>query len=276
MNKEPLLYTKSFIGQNNPQCFVSNISNGSVVMCTACSPVNLTMNQDASALLPIGLDSSVFVLADGAGGMRGGSQASSLVIEILSDSINKAVEVQADLRDAILNGIEQANLAIMALGIGAGSTISVVEQNGMTIRSYHVGDSDVIVMGQRGRLKHHTIAHSPVGYAIEAGLLDENEALHHNERHLISNILGSNDMHIAIGPTIELAENDTVLLASDGLTDNLSIDAIIDIVRIGKLSSSVRKLFKHTLEHMKNPPDLAASKADDLTIIAFRPKPFRK
>ena len=274
INREPLTQNKTFIGQNKPQCFVSNISIGSAVMCTAQSPDKTTGNEDSAALIPVNSESAVFVIADGAGGMRGGKQASAIAIETLIKVVSESVKSNTDIRNAILNGIEQANAAIINLGIGAGSTISVVEQNGMTIRIYHVGDSEVIVMGQRGRLIHQTIPHSPIGYAVEAGLIEPEEALHHEERHIVSNILGSNVMHIAIGPEIKLAKYDTVLLSSDGLTDNLSIDTIVNSVRKGRLSAAVRKLFKTTLKQMESPEATDACKPDDLTIIGFRQYPI--
>ena len=270
-----LQQAKYFISQNKPQSFITNISIGSAVMCTSRSPDKTTTNEDSAALIPVDKQSSVLVVADGVGGMRGGAQASALAIETLSKSINHSIKVKTDLRDAILNGIEQANAAIIALGMGAGTTISIVEQCGMSIRTYHVGDSDVIVMGQRGRLIHQTISHSPVGYAVEAGVINADEAMLHEERHLVSNVLGSSDMHIDLGPTIQLAKYDTVLIASDGLTDNVPVTTIINTVRKGRLSAAVRKLFKNTLEQMQNPTDSIASKPDDLTIIGFRPYPIK-
>ena len=275
INRERLNQVKSFIGQNKPQCFVSNIANGSVAMCTSRSPDKSTANEDSAAIIPVNDDSSVLVIADGAGGMRGGGQASAIAIESLINAVKQSVKDNTDLRDAILNGIEKANAKIIALGIGAATTISVVEQVGMTIRTYHVGDSEIIIMGQRGRLIHQTISHSPVGYAIESGLIDADEAMHHAERHLVSNILGSAEMHIAIGPSITLAKYDTVLLSSDGLTDNFSVSTVIDAVRKGRLSATVRKLFKQTLAYMQPSEESHEYKADDLSIIAFRPYPIK-
>jgi len=275
INREPLQQSKIFIGQNKPKCFVTNIANGSAAICTSRSPDKSTINEDASALIPVDKQSSVLVIADGAGGMRCGEKASELAITTLIDAIERSIKDKTELRESILNGIEQANKDILALGIGAATTISVVEQVGINVRTYHVGDSEIIVMGQRGRLIHQTIPHSPIGYALEAGLIDADEALHHDERHFVSNLLGTTDMHIAIGPMIKLAKYDTVLLSSDGLTDNFSSDTIINTIRKGRLSASARKLFKQTLEHMQSSKDEVISKPDDITIISYRPYPIK-
>lgn len=59
---------------------------------------------------------------------------------------------------------------MLAVGIGAATTLAVVKLSGRTIRPYHVGDPMILLTGQRGRIKHQNIAHSPVGYAVEAGM----------------------------------------------------------------------------------------------------------
>ena len=123
------------------------------------------------------------------------------------------------LRAAILDGLERANQRVLELGIGAATTLAVAEIAGTTLRPYHVGDSSILVVGQRGKMKLQTMLHSPTGYAVEAGLLDEADALHHEERHLISNMVGAVDMRIEVGSAIRLALRDTVLLATDGSSE---------------------------------------------------------
>ena len=131
------------------------------------------------------------------------------------------------LRTAILNGIEAANEAVMALGNGSATTLTVVTIEGLIVRSYQIGDSEALVVGQRGAIKLQTTAHSPTGFAVEAGFLDQREALHHEERHLVSNFLGSPDMRIDVGAGVELQSRDTVMIASDGLMDNVHLDEIM-------------------------------------------------
>jgi serine/threonine protein phosphatase PrpC len=157
------------------------------------------------------------------------------------------------LRTAILNGIEQANRAVSELGVGAATTLAIVEISGGVARSYHVGDSMILAVGQRGRVKLQTVSHSPVGYAVEAGMLDEAEALHHEDRHLVSNFIGSAEMRIEIGPPLNLAERDTLLLASDGLFDNLYNDEIIERTRKGPLEQVVRSLAGECRQRMTEP-----------------------
>ena len=157
-----------------------------------------------------------------------------------------------------------------ALGVGAGTTLAVAEIQGKWIRTYHVGDSGVVVIGQRGKLKLRTVDHSPTGYAQEAGMMDEHEAIHHEDRHILSNAVGASDMRIDVGPSVQMAPRDTVLLASDGLFDNLVFDRIVDRIRVGRLSGEVAKLSRETLRLMTSQSESHPSKPDDLTIVAFR------
>ena len=176
------------------------------------------------------------------------------------------------MRYGILNGFEQANKQVVEMGIGAATTLAVLEIQGNRVGPYHVGDSTIIVVGQRGKIKRQTAAHSPVGYGVEGGFLDEKSAVFHEDRHLISNMIGSADMHIEIGPTIELAARDTVILATDGLSDNLDTEEIVNAIRKGPLDKSLEALSSIARDRMQNPGNGHPSKLDDMTFIVFRLK----
>lgn len=227
-------------------------------------------NEDSAAVIPVDDHSAVMIVADGLGGLRGGHQASNLAVRLVADSIFAARDTRLPLRALILDGLERANQAIRDLGIGAATTIAAVEWRNGEIRPYHVGDSMILATGQRGRLRMQTVSHSPVGFAMEYGLLDESEAMHHEERHLVSNVVGSDDMRIELGPPLKLARYDTVLLASDGLLDNLYTDEIVDLIRKGPLAESLARLVEVARKRMSKPIAGAPCKPDDLTVVALR------
>jgi len=233
-------------------------------------PFRTSANEDAAALIPNGLDSLVLVVADGCGGMRGGEKASSLAVKHLARSVRRCNENPRLVRGAILDGIERANEAIQALKIGAACTIAVVEYSRGKIRSYHVGDSMVVVTSNRGAVRYQSLCHSPVGYAVEAGLLDQKQAMHHEDRHLVSNLVGSSRMRIEMGPWVKLSRHDRVLVASDGLFDNLQLDEIAARLRRSSLSEGVGKLSKLATKRMRSECDTRPSKPDDLTMVALK------
>lgn len=227
-------------------------------------------NEDAAALISVSDAATVAVLSDGAGGHPGGAKAAALAVKAVCESVAELGADPTNLRAAIINGFEAANGAIAALGTGAAATLAAVEVHGATMRAYHAGDSMVLVTGQRGRIKWLNIPHSPVGYAVEAGLLDRGDALHHEDLHLVSNLLGSQDMRIELGATVTLAQRDTIVVASDGLSDNLHLDEIVNAVRKGPLERAVDTLATLGRERMETPEKGAPSKPDDLTLVALR------
>lgn len=273
---EPKAYSlpspRVYARQDMPANETLSIAGGTAVIYTSHSPCKQSAdeNEDAALLAPCDTESGILAVADGLGGVRAGGTASLLTMETLTGAIARGLEDSAMLRTAVLNGVEQANTAVQALGIGTATTLAVVEVQGQTVRPYHVGDSMILVVGQRGKIKLQTTSHSPVGYGVEAGLLDEKEAMHHEDRHLVSNVIGDPDMKIEIGSVLHLAPRDTVLLASDGLFDNLHVDEIVARIRKGPLNSAVQRLATDAHKRMTDPVPGQPSKPDDLTILAFR------
>ncbi|TPW17167.1 MAG: serine/threonine protein phosphatase [Halothiobacillaceae bacterium] len=244
--------------------------SGEAAVYTHRSPGKLADNEDCAALIPFDEESGLLVVADGLGGQPNGDVASGLAIEALCAAIKRSAAESAQLRDAILDGFESANRQIMTRSVGAATTLVVIEIRGNTIRPYHVGDSMACVMGQRGKLKLLTLSHSPVGYAVESGLLDQNEALHHEDRNIVSNVVGIAGMRIEVGAALTLLPHDTLLIASDGLFDNFYMTEIIERSRKGPLREGMRRLVAEGQRRMVATQTAMPGHADDLTLIAFR------
>jgi len=243
---------------------------GTAVVFSRRSPAKDSANQDAAALIPYDDDSGVLVVADGAGGVRGGAQASSTTTYELCAALEQGVRDKRRLREAILDGIDGANREVQALAIGAATTLALVEISSDRVRPYHVGDSQALLIGQRGRLKFLTISHSPVGYAERSGLIDEEQAMGHEDRHFVSNVIGIPEMTIEVGAEFALAARDTLVVACDGLFDNLTKEEIITILRTGDLAEAVATLAEACSVRMQGGDASRPSKPDDLTVIAFR------
>jgi serine/threonine protein phosphatase PrpC len=255
---------------------VIGIGGGGMVAYTCRSPDKETDNEDTVAAIPYGPDAAVLVVADGAGGLPAGRRASRTAVSRLEASLQTAMSETTLLRTAILNGIDEANRAVLELGGGSATTLTVVTIEGSVARTYQIGDSEAIIVGQRGKVKAQTLAHSPTGFAVEAGFLDQRAALHHEERHLVSNFLGSSDMRIDMGGTVMLSSFDTVLVASDGLTDNLHFTEIVEVMRKGSLVAAAENLTRLAKRRMTVESKNQPSKPDDLSLILFRKRQKRK
>ena len=261
-------------GAFQPDQVEIEVAGGSAVAMTRRDPGKETENEDTVAIIPFGPGAAVLVVADGAGGLPAGKRASLTAVTTLAASLQSSMERTVLLRTAILNGIEAANEAVLALANGSATTMTVITIEGLMALSYQIGDSEGLVVGQRGLIKLQTTAHSPTGFAVEAGFLDQRDALHHHDRHLVSNFLGTSDMRIDMGAGVELRPRDTVLVASDGLTDNVHLDEIIEHIRKGALAASAEALVGLAQSRMAGNNREQPCKPDDLSLILFR-KPER-
>ena len=245
-------------------------AGGNVIAYTCRAPDKESENEDTVAVIPYGPAAAVLIVADGAGGLPAGKRASLTAVNSLVDSMQHAMAETMLLRTAILNGIEAANAAVQGIGNGSATTLTVITIEGLIVRAYQVGDSEAIVVGQRGVVKLQTTPHSPTGFAVEAGFLDEKEALHHEDRHLVSNFLGTPEMRIDVGGEVRLRPRDTILLASDGLMDNVHLDEIIERVRKGPLDSAAERVISLAHRRMAGVSAALPSKPDDLSLILYR------
>jgi PPM family protein phosphatase len=247
-----------------------NLCGGSAAVITRRSPGKESPNEDAAAILPFAHDSGLLVVADGVGGFSDGDQAARIGIQALEQSLREARGGDGQLRTAVLDGIEAANRRILELGVRSAATLALAEISSTGIRPYHVGDSMILILGGRGKVKLQTVSHSPVSYGVEAGLLNEQEAMFHEDRHLVSNMIGCAAMRIEIGPWHLLAARDTLLIATDGLFDNLHVEEIFPRIGRGPLAAAARRLADDAQSRMLQSDTPHPSKPDDLTLILYR------
>lgn len=262
-------------GSHAPAQRLVPMGGGRLIAYSARAPDKETDNEDTVASIPWGPDACVLVVADGAGGLPAGKRASLLAVRTLAESLDVAHGKTTLLRTAVLNGIEAANDAIRAEANGSATTMTIVTIEGLVARSYQVGDSEALITGQRGRVRLQTLAHSPTGFAVEAGFLNQRAALHHAERHVVSNFVGNDDMRIDVGAGVMLNPRDTVLLASDGLTDNLHFHEVVERMRAGKLETALERMVSLAARRMAATDSKTPSKPDDLSLILYR-KPYRR
>jgi serine/threonine protein phosphatase PrpC len=259
-----------FVDEDMSEAQCVPLPGGEAVVYSRRCP-DKSANQDSGACIALE-GGGVLAVADGMGGQAGGGSASRIVVECLAEALARVDSEDAGARAAILDSLEEANRRVLELAIGAGTTLAAVEILVDTLRPYHVGDSEIVVVGQRGVVKLQTVSHSPVGYAVEAGMLDGEEALHHDERHLVSNMVGSTEMRIEVGSPFALAPRDTLLIGTDGLFDNLQLPEIVETICSGPLTAAAASLAQGAARRMDEPMEGQPSKPDDLTFILYRRK----
>lgn len=257
-----------------PSVKTMDFCGGTLAYFTHRSPDKESPNEDSAGAIQISPHHGVIVVADGVGGANAGAMASHCAVQKIVQSIEHATQTASDVaeteRSTIVDAIENANHEILTWKQGAATTVCAVEILNQNLRTFHVGDSSILQFSNQGTLKFYSVAHAPIAMAVESGMLDEADALLHEDRNLINNCVGCPEMKIEIGPNLSLAKRDTVVLASDALLDNFTMNEVVQVLRWGDLHKQSQKMIDMTMARMRDTQTLPC-KPDDLTMLCFRP-----
>ena len=193
-------------------------------------------NEDVWAQLP---KEQFFILADGMGGHRAGEVAAKETVHFLCHLIEKAHKkphTVGEWVDILKKGISRTNQWILKLasedrnkrGMGTTLCLSLIVQNILIYA--HVGDSRIYRI-RKGRIKRMTKDHSLKDELIEKGELDESLARDFPYKNIITRAIGT---HRKVSPEIQqcrIEPSDIFFLCSDGVTDILSDEQILDKVK---------------------------------------------
>lgn len=190
------------------------------------------------------------VLADGIGGHKGGEVAAELAVNHILQSMAKGDGKFS--KHYIEQAINEASSAIAShsstndelKGMGATCVIAWIIDN--KLYTAYVGDSRIYLM-RAGRIQQLTSDHSWVQEAMDKGILTPELARDHPNVHVIRRYLGSpvppepdfrlnlfdgeGASHPEDNQGTELQAGDVLLLCSDGLTDLVWNDEILEVVR---------------------------------------------
>lgn len=196
--------------------------------------------EDALGAWSVG-QTDLVAVADGVGGSAGGGKASGELMRALA-KLNDEQVAGLGPRGSVLNAIEAAHRRIRRRVPGAGSTAIVATITQSHLRLFNTGDSGAGLVSRDGSIRHTTLGHGPAQYAIEAGELDHDKLLEHKEHHIVTNVVGMDPLTIDSTSELTLRKRDTLVLASDGVLDNLSWERIASLVSGGRLASCATHL----------------------------------
>ena len=206
-------------------------------------------NEDA-----IAMDDSIglYLVADGMGGHLAGEVASNVAVKIIQKNVNYWITNNTsednifDFPDStlsrrgnyILSSIKLANRVIHAMSKeyeeykGMGTTIVALSVMPSTVIAANAGDSRIYLI-REDTIETLSKEHSLVSEQLEMGLISKEEAETSPLRHMLTRNLGSLDTVNADVFEIEPMNNDRFLLCTDGLTDLVSDDEILEIIKNG-------------------------------------------
>ncbi|MEZ4316055.1 MAG: protein phosphatase 2C domain-containing protein [Myxococcota bacterium] len=166
---------------------------------------------------------SLAIVCDGMGGHVGGAQASNLAVRTVHDCIQELAQSN-ELSEALRISLERANQAIYEaarknhrlMGMGTTAVAAVLTTDGF-VHIAHVGDSRAYLINE-GQAVQVTRDHTMVNLFVDAELLTPEDAATHPEAHVLSRSLGvERQVEVELSEPIELADNDVVMLCSDGV-----------------------------------------------------------
>ncbi|HPS78268.1 MAG TPA: protein phosphatase 2C domain-containing protein [Thermoanaerobaculaceae bacterium] len=192
-------------------------------------------NQDRMARFtcPFG---EVFIVADGMGGHKGGSQAASMVVEGFESYLRQALPRQP-LRAALMAASAHVNSAVCAAATSGdpltdhmGSTAVILVVAGRDVLIGHLGDSRAY-LSRGDHLVRLTRDHTWVQQLVDQNLLSEEEARNHPDASVLAHAFGrESGLSLELSPGLAIHRGDTILLCSDGLSGYLTDDEISGIL----------------------------------------------
>lgn len=209
-------------------------------------------NNEDSYYIP-GEAKNLFILADGMGGHLAGETASQMAIEIISNYFSTSeIRTQEDILSTIEESIKQANEAIYQKSLdddeyrGMGTTLSVVYIFEDFLFYANIGDSRIYRIDNEN-IEQITSDDSFVNYLVQIGEINEEEALHHPKRNVLTRALGTSTTIGVQVEKISFENQKKYLLCSDGLTNMLNDQKILDIINENNLEDAKEKLVKEAL-----------------------------
>ena len=185
-----------------------------------------------------------FAVSDGMGGAKSGEFASRIAIEKITRLLPRsfkqsALGLDAGHDDVLTELFQQIHRAILFLGesydecSGMGATLSLCWFTPGWMHFAHIGDSRIYYL-PAGENTIRQVSHDDthVGWLFRKGEINEREARNHPRRNILQKALGAG--HQFVDPqlgTISCEPGDIFLLCTDGVTDGLFDEQILERLR---------------------------------------------
>ncbi|WP_304941847.1 Stp1/IreP family PP2C-type Ser/Thr phosphatase [Vallitalea guaymasensis] len=192
------------------------------------------INQDSFYISneKIGNLPNLYIIADGMGGHKAGEYASMCAVEEFVGYVKK--NEYPHISDTFINGINYINEIIHNKSLadenffGMGTTFIVcsVEDNKLFVAN--VGDSRLYLINNA--INQITEDHSLVEEMIKSGKLSRGQSKNHPNKNIITRAVGADETVKCDIFTLNITSEEFILMCSDGLTNMLEDDTILQVV----------------------------------------------
>lgn len=205
---------------------------------------------------------NLYIVADGMGGHLAGETASKMAVEIISEEIKKlSFNNEKELIDGFQDVIKKTNRIIYKKSVediklrGMGTTLSLGYIYNNKLYYTNIGDSRIYKIDTD--IKQITKDDSFVNYLVELGEITPDEAKTHPKKNVITKALGTSE-NIDVEMMSFNLQHEKILICSDGLTNMVSDEEILEVLNTTTFENSVDVLMDRALK---------AGGVDNITII---------
>ena len=193
------------------------------------------------------------LVADGMGGHAAGELASSTAVSVIaqvdgsktkSEDINqKLIDIPIVISKKLKNAITKDSTRS-----GMGTTLTAVFIEGDSLKVSQVGDSRAYLVRDK-KISRLTKDQTYIQSLIDNNEISEEEAKTHPQRSLLLQAIDGLTESIPVISNHEIIKNDKLILCSDGLTNVVSDQEILEIINKFDYVGAVSALIEKSLEH---------------------------
>lgn len=225
-------------------------------------------NQDAYAVGELPGEVAWAVVCDGMGGAAGGNIASALAVKVISDKITSSYNEKmrdSSIKNLLDSAITAANIEVYDMAYsrpdlqGMGTTVVAVVVRDNVAHIAHAGDSRAYIVNEDG-VEQITTDHSLVQNLVDRGEITKEEAEHHPNKNVITRALGVDKRIDVDFSEIDLQENETLVLCTDGLSNCVNNAEIAEDIKDGQYYAFADRLVKRANKNGGN---------DNITVVAI-------
>ena len=189
------------------------------------------------------------VLCDGMGGANGGNVASATTVEVAKENIGffdcngREYRSESFLKEIVY----RANSTVYHMQLknrelsGMGTTMELVLVHNKKAMITHVGDSRVYLV-HNNEITQLTVDHSVVQELVDRGELTPEQARVHPNKNFITRAVGINPYIEVDYKEVPFDDDDIIIMCSDGLSNYISDEGILEFVRQYKANNLTNAL----------------------------------
>lgn len=177
------------------------------------------------------------IVADGMGGHKAGEKASLMAVDVVRAELLEKLSEDMDYveaGEAARRAFIEANSSIYTYSklhykvMGMGTTATLAMLHSDKLITVHVGDSRAYIIDNNSIIQV-TKDHSYVQELVMRGEITPEQAKHHPNKNYITRAMGAEEA-VKVDISIRPYNGEKVLLCSDGLTNMLDDDEILEII----------------------------------------------